>query len=154
MLLQDGPEVGGVVPHLVVGWIRGPWTLKENLDSNAGMLTFLGNLAYVGKTILLGLGVFLNDYDMAALGSGLEEGGDGQGDDGPVRVSDKVLQVKVTGGDGGWVGHGHIIQTPHSGKPQSEHVRGPEQLQHGHGGLQLLAGGPLHNDDSMILIRR
>ena len=45
-----------------------------------------------------------------ALRARLQQRGDRQGGNGPVRVRDEVLQVQVAGRDGGRVGHGHLVQ--------------------------------------------
>ena len=85
----------------------------------------------------------------AALGSGLEEGGDGQGGDGPVAVRDEVLQVQVAGCHCGRVGHGHLVEGSHGSKPQGWFRRGAEQLEDRHSWGQLFRGCLLHVDDGV-----
>lgn len=45
----------------------------------------------------------------------LEESSDGQGSDAPVGVGDQVLQLHVTGCHCGWMLHGNLPNTPHTG---------------------------------------
>lgn len=47
----------------------------------------------------------------AALAAGLEQSGDGQRGDAAVGVGDQVFQVQVAGSHGGWMLHGHLVDT-------------------------------------------